>query len=66
MQSFVEHALTATNTQLNSRLEGGKVTRVPHTLKEAMDLRQAAGWKAATVKEMDGLKELNVYTFVPK
>ena len=50
MPSFVEYAVTATNTKLKSRYEGEKATRVPNTLKEAMELPQAAGWKVATVK----------------
>ena len=33
---------------------------------EAMELPEAAGCKVATVKGMDSLKELNVYTLIPK
>ena len=31
-----------------------------------MDLPEATGWKAATIKDMDSLKKFNVYTFVPR
>ena len=33
---------------------------------EAMELPEAAGCKVATVKGMDSLKELNIYTLIPK
>ena len=65
MQSFVEYALTATNTQLNRRLEGEKVATIPSTFSEAMKLPEAARWKAVTIKEMSSLKDLGVYNLVP-
>ena len=66
MQSFVEYALTATNTQLKNRLEGEKVATFPSTFSEAMRLPEAARWKAATIKEINSLKDLGVYVLIPK
>ena len=66
MASFVECALTATNIQLKSLLEGEKVATIPSTFREAMSLPEAAEWKAATTKELNSLKDLGVHTLVPK
>ena len=60
MQSFLQYALTATITQLNNHSEGEKMARVLNTLKEVMELPEAAGWKAAVVNEINSLKELEV------
>ena len=60
MQSFLQYALTATSTQLNNHSEGEKMARVLNTLKEVMELPEAAGWKAAVVNEINSLKELEV------
>ena len=52
MQSFVEYALTATNTQLKSRQEREKVATMPSTFSEAMRLPEAAGWKALPSRKL--------------
>ena len=66
MQWFVEYALTATNTGQKSPLEGEKVATISSTFSEATKLPEAAGWKAVTIKEMNSLKDLGVYSLVPK
>ena len=43
MQSFVENALTAANTQLKSRLVGGKMATISSTFNGTMRLPEAAG-----------------------
>ena len=65
-QSIVEYALTATNTGQKSPLEGEKVATISSTFSEATKLPEAAGWKAVTIKEMNSLKDLGVYSLVPK
>ena len=59
----MEYALTTTNNQLKSRLEGETVANIPTACTEAMRLPEAAGWKAAAIKEINSLNDLGVHTF---
>ena len=64
--NLVEYAYTATDTQLRSRSERDKLKVIPNTFKESMRLPEAQQWKAASEKIMESLKDLNVYTIVPR
>lgn len=65
MLNYLEYAHAATNTQLQSRLEGKKMTMIPNTCKGAMRLPEVKQWRAAAGKEVNSLKELRVYFLVP-
>ena len=67
MQFFVQNVLPVINTQLKSRSEGEKVTRVSNVFEEAMGLREATRVESNGDGQGDGQPEkLNVYRLVPK
>lgn len=62
--SAVECAYATTNTYRRSA--GEKAERVPNAFKEGMTLPATVQWKAASDKEVAGLKNNKVYTLLPK
>ena len=64
--AFAEYAYATTNTQLQTRSEGGKKPRiVPNTFTEARKLPEAALWEAAEGKEIASLIKHQVCDLVP-
>ena len=61
---FAEYAHVST-ASVGNHSGGGNKLEVLNTFKEAMNLPQAARWKAATDKEIASLKKHGVYELVP-
>lgn len=59
---FVEYALAATNTQLQSRSEWKSVTTISNVFKEATGRATARHWRTASDKKIKSLKEPGVYS----